>query len=176
MLFIEEPHLIRVHTMAEETQPDAQDDVIKQGVRPQKIYIKDSSFECPNSPAIFTLDWKPSMSFELSQKINEIGENLYEIILVITLTAKVEETTAYLAEIHQAGIFSINGFENEALRRKQYVFCPRILYPFASAAISDLVAKGGFPQLLLAPINFEKIYLKREHQPDDDNDAQEDEV
>lgn len=147
--------------MAEE-QPAASGEENKAALRPEKIYLKDVSFETPNSPTIFTLEWQPQLDFDIGQKVTKVSdEGLYEVVLVLTATTKVGEQTAYLAEVHQAGIFTIQGTDEQQLDRLLGIFCPRMLYPYACAAMSDLVSKGGFPQLLLAPLNFELLYQQR---------------
>ena len=147
--------------MAEEPQA-APGEENKPALRPEKIYIKDVSFETPNSPTIFTLEWQPQLDFDIGQKVAKVSdEGLYEVVLVLTATTKVGDQTAYLAEVQQAGIFTIQGTNQQQLDRLLSVFCPRMLYPYACAAMSDLVSKGGFPQLLLAPLDFESMYRQR---------------
>jgi len=124
----------------------------------QKIYVKDISFETPNSPEIFTKDWKPNVNVELDTKGKVIAENVHEVVLGVTVTVKIGEQVAYLAEIHQAGIFTIKGFIDSDKSVMLGSYCPSVLFPFAREVISDLVTKGGFPQLLLAPVNFDAIY------------------
>lgn len=124
----------------------------------QKIYSKDVSFEAPNSPKIFTEKWEPKNNLDLNTNASPIGENTYEVVLSLTVTAKIGETTAYLCEIHQAGIFSIEDFSDSDLHGMLGSFCPNILFPYAREAVSDIVTRGGFPQLLLAPINFDALY------------------
>ncbi len=124
----------------------------------QKIYSKDISFEAPGSPKIFTEKWEPKNNLDLNTNANPIGENTYEVVLSLTVTAKIGETTAYLCEIHQAGIFSVEGFSDTDLHAMLGSFCPSILFPYAREAVSDIVTRGGFPQLLLAPINFDALY------------------
>ena len=147
--------------MAEEEQAAAQDEN-REILRAEKIYLKDLSLETPNSPGIFTIEWQPEMNFDIAQKVARVSEeNLYEVVLVLTATIKVGDKTAYLAEVHQAGLFTIKLNDREKLDRLLGVFCPRMLYPYASAAISELVSKAGFPQLLLAPVNFDQLYQQR---------------
>ncbi len=147
--------------MAEEDQAAAQNEN-RPTVRAEKIYLKDVSFETPNSPTIFTIDSRPQLNFNFGQKIAKISDDgLYEVVLVLTATTKVEDKTAYLAEVHQAGVFTIQHDDQQQIGRLLGVFCPRMLYPYACAAISDLVSKGGFPQLLLAPLNFDALYQQR---------------
>jgi len=130
----------------------------------QKVYTKDISFEAPNSPKIFTEKWEPQNNLDLNTNASPIGENTYEVVLSLTVTAKLGETTAYLCEIHQAGIFSIEGFSDSDLHGMLGSFCPNILFPYAREAVSDIVTRGGFPQLLLAPINFDALYQQHMQQ------------
>jgi len=135
---------------------------------PQKIYIKDLSFETPHSPEIFTEiftgEWNPAVNMNLSSEGKPIGEKLYEIVLTITVTVTMEEKTAYLVEAHQAGIFHIDGFSEEIIARMIATICPNILFPFAREHIADLVTRGGVPQLLLAPVNFDALYQQHQQQ------------
>lgn len=126
----------------------------------QKIYTKDLSFETPNSPKIFMEKWEPVVDFNLSTRAETIDKNLYEIVLTVTITVKVASSTAYLVEVNQAGIFTMAGFADQELGPMVGSFCPNILFPYAREAVSDLVAKGGFPQLLLAPVNFDALYAQ----------------
>lgn len=129
--------------------------------RPQKIYLKDVSFESPHSPDIFTQGWKPNLEVEIDSHAQQIADDTFDVVLKITGTVTVEGNTAFLIEVHQAGIFVLKGFESEKLQRLQHVFCLTTLYPYASAALSDLVTKGGFPSLMLPPMNFAAIYDQR---------------
>jgi preprotein translocase subunit SecB len=131
------------------------------------IYVKDVSFEAPLSPKIFNEEWKPRIDFDLqmgTQTLSE-AEGLYEVLLHITVTAKLgeelkeaEEKTAFLIEIQQAGIFGIKNIPAEPLKEVLGITCPTMLFPFAREAISNLATRGGFPQLILPPINFEAMY------------------
>jgi preprotein translocase subunit SecB len=124
-------------------------------------YLKDVSFEAPNSPSIFDLEWTPHVDVKLDSTSTDLGGNRHEVVLRITLTATVEEKTAFLVELQQAGIFEILGAESDRLDRILGRFCPSALFPFARAEIGALVARGGFPQMLLAPVNFDVLYAKR---------------
>jgi preprotein translocase subunit SecB len=126
----------------------------------QKIYIKDISFETPNSPKAFTEKWEPAVNMELHTSVGLIGEHVHEVVLRITITAKLGEMTVYLAEVNQAGIFMLAGFPDPERDRRLAVTCPGILFPYAREVVSDLVSKGGFPQLLLAPVSFEVLYAE----------------
>lgn len=127
----------------------------------QKIYVKDMSFETPNSPGIFTQDWKPEINLELNTQGSKVTDGVHEVVLSLTVTAKLGGNTAYLAEVKQAGIFSMQGFGEAELAPMLGAFCPGTLYPYAREAVSDLVARGGFPQLVLAPINFDGLYAQQ---------------
>ncbi len=134
----------------------------------QKIYLKDVSFETPNSPAIFTEKWEPSVNIELNTNGRPLAPDIHEVVLGITITAKVGEKVAYLCEVHQAGVFTVKGFGEQELGPMLGSYCPNVLFPYVREAISDLVNKGGFPQMLLAPVNFEAIYMehvKKQQQP-----------
>lgn len=126
----------------------------------EKIYLKDVSFESPGAPAVFTEDWKPEINMELNSQGQTIDKNIYEVELSITVTAKNNDKTSFLVEIKQCGIFSISGMDDANINGMLGSFCPNILFPYAREAISDLVTKGGFPQLLLAPVNFDAIYAQ----------------
>jgi len=127
-----------------------------------KIYIKDVSFETPNSPQIFQGgDWRPDVNVELSTAAKPIADKTFEVVLTITVTTKLEQKTAYLCEVEQAGIFQLDGFDEPTLRGILGAYCPSVLFPYAREAISDLVAKGGFPQMLLGPVNFDALYAQR---------------
>lgn len=126
----------------------------------QRIYTKDISFETPNSPAIFTEKWEPAINVDLNSANAQLQEGLFEVVLSVTVTAKIGEKTAYLAEVQQAGIFVINGFNEQEMGGMLNSYCPNMLFPFAREVISDLVNKGSFPQMLLAPINFDALYAQ----------------
>ena len=130
----------------------------------QKIYTKDISFETPNAPKIFTEKWEPSLDFNLGTHVESLESSLFEVALTITVTVKLADTTAYLVEVNQAGIFLIAGFTEQELGPMLGSFAPNILFPYAREVISDLVNKGGFPQLILAPVNFDALYLQHVQQ------------
>lgn len=139
--------------MAEETTQEKQFSI-------QKIYTKDISFETPNAPKIFTEKWEPSVDFNLGTHVEPLDDDLYEVALTVTVTVKCDDTSAYLVEATQAGIFSLNGFSEQEMGPMLGSFCPNILFPYAREVVSDLVAKGRFPQLLLAPVNFDALYAQ----------------
>jgi preprotein translocase subunit SecB len=124
----------------------------------QKIYTKDMSFETPNSPKVFTEKWEPAVDFNLGTHVAPLENSMFEVALTVTITVKNGGTTAYLVEVNQAGIFSLAGFTDAEMGPMVGSFCPNILFPYARETISDLVTKGGFPQMLLAPVNFDALY------------------
>lgn len=127
------------------------------GVRIQKVYVKDASFESPNSPKIFTQTWEPKMGLEVDTIVRESTTGVYEVVLKITVTAKVDGETAFIAEVQQAGLFEMKGFSDEERQQIANSFCPTSLFPFAREVIGSMVLKGGFPGVLLQPINFDAV-------------------
>lgn len=125
-----------------------------------RIYLKDASFEIPNAPQIFTADWKPEINLQLNTEVLAIDADTYEVVLNVTVTAKQGDNTGFLVEAQQAGLFSLKGFDDTQKGPMLGAYCPGTLYPFAREVISDLVVKGGFPQVLLAPINFDALYAQ----------------
>lgn len=130
----------------------------------QKVYVKDISFESPNSPQAFGDQQSPSVNLQLTNESKLIADSTYEVVLRLTVTVATEEKTYYLAEVNQAGIFHIAGFADQVVARMVATVCPNILFPFAREMLADLVMRGGFPQLLLAPVNFEALYTQQQKQ------------
>jgi preprotein translocase subunit SecB len=131
----------------------------------QKIYLKDVSFESPNAPAVFTEgQFQPEINVQINTETQTVSEGIHEVTLTVTVTAKQNDKTAFLAEVKQAGIFQMSGFEQEQMGGMLGAYCPEALFPFARETIADLVAKGGFPQVLLAPVNFNAMYMQHQQQ------------
>lgn len=130
----------------------------------QKIYLKDTSLETPGTPDVFTREWKPEAKVELNTRHTSVGENLYEVVVTVTVTATVEDKTAYLCEVHQAGVFTVAGFEDNATDQLLGAYCPGVLFPYAREAMTDLTGKAGFPAMTLAPVNFDALYARRRQQ------------
>lgn len=126
----------------------------------QRIYVKDVSFESPNTPHTFVEEWKPEVQLNLETKSSKVQENLHEVVLSITATVTSNAKNAFLIEVEQAGVFMINGFPSDQLHQMLGSFCPNILFPYAREVVSDLVVRGGFPQLILAPVNFDALYAQ----------------
>jgi preprotein translocase subunit SecB len=161
--------------MAEEQATNQQQ--VEQQFSVQRIYTKDLSFESPATPAIFRKQWQPQVSVDLNTKSSAIdSEGNYEVVLSLTITAKVEEETAFLIEVQQAGIFLVSGFEGDNLRRILATAAPTILFPYARETIDSVCVKGAFPALMIAPVNFDAVYQRaqaqaQEQAPVDDNAA-----
>jgi preprotein translocase subunit SecB len=125
----------------------------------QRIYTKDLSFESPSTPAVFKKQWQPKVTVELNTKSEAIDtEGNFEVVLSITITAKIEDETAFLIEVQQAGIFYVRGFEGESLRRILGTAAPNLLFPYARETIDTVCVKGAFPAIMLAPVNFDAVY------------------
>lgn len=141
----------------------------------QKIYVKDVSYEAPNSPQIFQeageAEQAPQVQLNLGQKATEMGNDLYEVVLTLTLTCTVGERTAYLAEVHQAGVFTISGFNEVDRAGIIGAYCPNLLFPYARQVLSSLVLDGGFPPFMLQPINFDLLYAEQQRRALSGNEA-----
>jgi preprotein translocase subunit SecB len=124
----------------------------------QKIYVKDLSFESPKAPEVFTTNVAPQTQLNLRYASRDLGQDNVEVTLTITVEAKHEDNTLFLVELAQAGVFLVRGYGAEQKAAIVGTFCPHTLYPFAREAIADLIQRGGFPQLLLQPINFDGLY------------------
>lgn len=137
----------------------------------QRIYVKDLSFEAPGAPKTFLAPWQPEVNVELSTQTSRLedGKN-YEVVLSLTVTVKNDNATAFIVEVKQAGIFLIEGVPDTQLAQILGAYCPNLLFPYARETVSDVVTRGSFPQLLLAPVNFDAVFAeaqrKREGQPE----------
>jgi len=124
----------------------------------QRIYVRDISFETPQGAAAFQKQWKPKVSQDMNTKTNKIDDGLYEVSLRVTITMADGEDTIYLAEVEQAGLFNIKGFTDQQLPQVINASCPSILFPYLRETIDNIVTKGGFPALMLPPINFDALF------------------
>ncbi|MBK8974022.1 MAG: protein-export chaperone SecB [Hahellaceae bacterium] len=124
----------------------------------QRLYAKDISFESPNSPQVFQGEWKPQVNMDLNTENQQLSENQWEVVLTLTVTAKVNDKAAFIVEIQQAGVFLIEGLSPQQTAQTLGAFCPNILFPYARETIDSLVVKGSFPALMLQPVNFDAIY------------------
>lgn len=127
----------------------------------QRIYVKNLSFETTNTPAVFQQQWQPELSLDLNSQHTELEKGVYEVSLTATATVKNQTVTAFLVEVQQAGIFTIQGAPIQQLEHLLGSFCPSILFPYAREAITAEVIRGSFPQLVLAPINFDALFMQQ---------------
>ena len=127
----------------------------------ERMYLKDASWESPKSPGVFTKTWRPEIQVDINTRSNRLEEARFEVVLTVTLRTKIESgKTAFIVEIQQAGLFVLEGLEGEVLHRVLGTVCPTTLFPYAREAVDNLVVKGGFPALQLAPVNFEALYAE----------------
>ncbi len=125
----------------------------------QRVYLKDVSFEVPGAPKVFLQQWQPEVNIDLNTSAERLEDGRhFDVTLALTVTARNEGQVAFLVEIKQSGIFQIEGVADAELGPLLGSYCPNLLFPFAREAISDIVGKGSFPQLLLQPINFDAVY------------------
>lgn len=127
----------------------------------QRIYVKDLSFEAPNAPKVFLAEWKPEVSVDLSTQASKLedGKN-YEVVLAVTVTVKNADQVAFIAEVKQAGIFLVDGVPEAQVGQLLGAYCPNLLFPYARETVSDVVSRGSFPQMLLAPVNFDAVFAE----------------
>ena len=142
-------------------QQATKDDKVNHEFSIQQIYVKDISFEAPNIPEIFQLEWKPQIDLNLNMDSRKIFDDTYETLLHVTITVKLQDKLAFLVELKQAGVFILRGFNEEQLDHTLNSYCPNILFPYARELVSETVNRGGFPPLYMAPINFDAIYQEK---------------
>ena len=133
----------------------------------ERIYTKDISFEVPNTE-VFTKQWQPETDVSISTSDNDLDEDYKEVVLTVSVTAKLGEAVAFIAEVQQAGIFLMRNIPEADMPHLLQAYCPNILFPYAREAISDIVTRGSFPQLLLAPVNFEQAFLQSQLETQND--------
>ena len=141
----------------------------------QRIYVKDLSFESPKSPEMFQAQWQPEVKLDLNTSNHKLQEDMFEVVLSLTITVhngpEANRETAFLAEVQQAGVFLVKGLEADELHRTLGAFCPNILFPYARETIDNLVLRGSFPPLMLAPVNFDALYLQAREQAEQQGTA-----
>ncbi|SQI34349.1 Protein-export protein SecB [Leminorella richardii] len=138
--------------MSEQSNPDMSFQI-------QRIYTKDISFEAPGAPLIFQKEWEPEVKLDLDTASSQLAEDVYEVVLRVTVTAMLGEETAFLCEVQQAGIFNVTGLDGSQMAHCVGAYCPNILFPYARECITSLVSRGTFPQLNLAPVNFDALFM-----------------
>jgi preprotein translocase subunit SecB len=127
----------------------------------EKIYVKDLSLEVPGGPQTFMQQESPQLEVQITQNSQRVGDALFEVTLVVTVTAKSGDKTLFLVEVSQAGVFQIRNLTEADLPPVLGIVCPNVLFPYARETVSDLITRAGFPPVLLAPVNFEAIYQQR---------------
>lgn len=127
----------------------------------QRVYVKDISFEAPNLPEMFNVEFKPQVKMEMNSKSRQVADNNYEVVLSVTLSAEVEDKTAFLVEVQQAGMFFIQGFNEQQAHQLLGAAAPESLYPYVREAVANLIGRTGFPAIQLAPVNFMGLYMER---------------
>lgn len=138
----------------------------------QRIYAKDVSFEAPNAPQVFQQDWQPEVKLDLDTASSQLAEDVYEVVLRVTVTSTLGENTAFLCEVQQAGIFTVGGLEGTQLAHCLGAYCPNILFPYARECVTSMVTRGTFPQLNLAPVNFDALFMNYLQQQTDGQPAE----
>ena len=137
----------------------------------QRIYMKDVSFESPKAPEIFQQQWQPEVKLDLNTSNRPLEEGLFEVVLSLTVTVENGpeggKETAFVVEVQQAGVFLARGLNEEELHRTLGAFCPNILFPYAREAVDNLVLRGSFPPLMLAPVNFDALYMQARQQQEE---------
>jgi preprotein translocase subunit SecB len=129
----------------------------------QGVYLKDCSFEAPQGPRA-NGEWNPQISLDLNTNVQQIGGDLREVVLTVTVSAKQGETTLFLVEVKQAGAFVMQNLTPDEFKRAVGSICPNVLFPYARAVVAQLVSQGGFPQLLLPPVNFDALYANSQNE------------
>jgi preprotein translocase subunit SecB len=130
----------------------------------QKLFVKDISFESPSAPVIFTKKWEPTVDINLNSTANKAPEDMYQVAVTVTVTVKNNDQTAYLVEATQVGLFGIKGFPDAEMGPLLGSYCPSVLFPYLREVVSELVTKGGFPPMLLNPVNFDALYAQHAQQ------------
>ncbi len=129
-------------------------------VRLERLYLKDASFESPATPGVFGEAFEPQINLEINTRSQRGGEDRFEVVLTVTVTATQGEQTAFIAEVQQAGLFVLRGLAEDVVHRAIGTVCPNTLFPYVREAVDSLVVRGGFPALQLAPVNFEAAYAQ----------------
>ncbi len=137
----------------------------------QRLYVKDLSVEAPSSPEIFQENWQPKIDMSLNTNSRKISDGVYEVSLQATVTAKLEEKVAFLVEVEQAGVFTMENFSKEHLNHMAGSYCPTLLFPYLREVISDVVVRAGFPQLVLSPVNFDALYAQAKQKQEEDAES-----
>ena len=143
----------------EGARPEAPAGESNQGqVRLERMYLKDASFESPNTPSVFQNDWQPEIDLQINTRSEQVVPGFFEVVITVTVTAKLGEKTAFITEVQYAGLFRMEGLPDAVVHRTLGTFCPNTLFPYVREVVDSLVVRGGFPALHLVPINFDMAY------------------
>jgi len=126
----------------------------------ERIYLRDASFESPRAPAIFEGTWNPQVQVDINTRSNTLDDIRHEVVLTLTLKSNVDDDVVMIVELQQAGVFRLEGMDDEMRRQALAVTCPNILFPYAREAVDSLVTKGAFPAFMMAPISFDALYAE----------------
>lgn len=137
----------------------------------QRIFTRNTSFESPNVPDVFRQKWQPKLDVDLDTQANHVSDNTYQVLVRVTVTAKLDDQTAFLAEVEQGCIATIAGFGEEQLDQMLGAYLPALLFPYARETIDTLVVKGSFPPVMLAPVNFDALYKSKKEKQQGKNPA-----
>lgn len=138
----------------------------------QKIYVRDASIEVPDGPRIFTRDYKPEVNVDLNTRIQGLKDDAHQVMLTVTVTARQGDETAYIVEVQQAGVFRVQGFDDDAERGQVLgAYCPSVLFPFVRETVADMIQRAGFPHFLLQPVNFDALYHEHQKRGQQQGDA-----
>ena len=140
--------------------PPAPPAPVRTGLRIDRIYLRDLSFESPQAPGVFASEWKPQFQIELNTHANRLDDGRFEVVLALNLEAKSGENTLLMVELQQAGIFHIEGVDEERVRETLGMACPAVLFPYARETVDSLLVKGTFPPFMLAPVDFDLLYAE----------------
>lgn len=154
-----------------ETTPAGPSAPIRTNFGIDRIYLRDLSFESPQAPVVFTSEWKPQFQIELNSRASRLEDGRFEVVLMLNLEAKSGESTLFMVELQQAGIFRIEETDEEKRREVLGVACPDVLFPYARETVDTLLVKGTFPPFMLAPVNFDTLYAEAKKRREATQDA-----
>lgn len=147
--------------MTEEKQVENKSNEAQPSLEAIHFYIKEQSCKVPQGFMIFNEEWKPEVNVELDYKHEALGNDVYEVVIRLGITAKNNQRTAYTVELLQAGVFRIKNIPDEQKNLLLNIYCPNMIYPYARKAVADLTHSAGFQSLSLVPVNFEMVYQQR---------------
>lgn len=127
----------------------------------QKIYVKKSSFESPTPAQVFRSEWKPGITMDLSTSHERVEDGLYEVVISLSITAENQDKPAFVVEVDQAALFAIKGFPDQQRAEALGAACPAVMFPYVRETIDHIMLKGGFPPLMIAPVNFDALYAEK---------------